>query len=43
LWESRNVVAEGGIVDLVDEDAEESCGLIVRVLLELRVDLDDER
>ena len=43
LWESGNVVAEGGVVDLVDKNAEESSGLVVRVRLELRVDFDDER
>ena len=37
-----NVAAKGGVVDLVDEDAEESGGLIVGVGLELGVDLDDE-
>jgi hypothetical protein len=42
LWEGGNVVSEGGVVDLVDKDAEESGGLVVRVLLEVRVDLDDE-
>jgi len=43
LWESRNVVAEGGVVDLVGRDTEESCCLVVWVGLELRIDLDDER
>jgi len=42
LWEGRNVVAERGVVDLVDQDAEEGRCLVVRVLLELRVDVDDE-
>ena len=42
LWEGRHVVAEGGVIDLVNEDTEESDGLIVWVRLELRVDLDDE-
>ena len=42
LWKGWNVVAEGGVVDLVDKDTEESHGFIVRVLLELGVDLDDE-
>jgi len=37
-----NVVTESGVVDLVDEDTEESGGLFVGVWLELRVDLDDE-
>ena len=38
-----NVVAEGSIVDLVDEDAEEGGRLFIRVRLELGLDLDDER
>ena len=42
MWNGRNVTAESGVVDLVDEDAEESSRLFVRVRLELRVDLDDE-
>ena len=42
LWEGGNIVAEGGVVDLVDEDAEESCSLVIRVRLELRVELDNE-
>jgi len=42
LWEGWNVVAEGGVVDFVDEDTEESCGLIVWVLPKLRVDLNDK-
>ena len=42
LRDCGNVTAEGGVVDLVDEDAEEGSGLIVGVWLELGVDLDDE-
>ena len=42
LWEGRGIVSKSSIVDLVDEDAEESCGYVVRVLLEVGVDLDDE-
>ena len=42
LREGGNVVSEGGVVDLVNEDTEESGGLVVRVGLELRIDLDDE-
>jgi hypothetical protein len=42
LWESRRVVAEGSVVDLMDKNAEEGGGLVVRVRLELGVDLDDE-
>lgn len=42
LRDSGNVVSEGSVIDLVDEDAEESVGLITRVGLELRVGLSDE-
>jgi hypothetical protein len=42
LRERRNVVSEGGVVDLVDEDSEEGGGLIAGVRLELRIDLDNE-
>jgi len=41
-WQGRGVVSEGGAVEIVDEDTEESCGYIVRVFLEVGVDLDDE-
>ena len=47
-WRTRplrdcwNIIAESGVVDLVDEDTEESSGFVVRVGLELRLDLDDE-
>jgi len=41
-WDCGNVITEGGVVDLVDEDTEESGSLFVRVLQELGVDLDDE-
>jgi len=37
-----NVIAERGIVNLVDENTEESGGFVVRVRLELRVEVDDE-
>ena len=42
LWEGGSVVAVGGIVHLIDEEAEESGGLFVRIGLELGVDLDDK-
>jgi len=42
LRDRGNVVAESSIVDLVDEDTEESGGLVIGVRLELGVDLDDE-
>jgi hypothetical protein len=38
LWEGGNVVAEGGVVDLVDNDTVGSSGLVVRVRPEMRVD-----
>jgi len=41
-WDCGNVIAERGVVDLVDEDTEEGGCLFVRVLLKLGVDLDDE-
>jgi hypothetical protein len=43
LWEGWNVASEGGVVDFVDEDSEESCSLVIRIGLELRVDFDNER
>ena len=42
FWESGNVVPEGGIVNLVDKNAEEGVGLITWVGLEFRVDLGDQ-
>ena len=42
LRDGRDVVSERGVVDLVDEDPEESCGFIVWVGLQLGVELDDE-
>jgi hypothetical protein len=35
LWESGNVVSKGGFVDLVNEEAKEGGGLVVRIRLEL--------
>ena len=43
LWKSGNMVSEGSVVDLVDQDPEERCGLVTRVGLELRVDRNNER
>ena len=43
LRESRNVVSERVIVDLVNEDAEEGGSLDVGIGPELRVYSDDER
>ena len=42
LRECRNVASEGGVVDLVKKNSKEGCGDVVRVLLEVGVDLDDE-
>ena len=42
LWDGGNVVAEGGIVHIVEDDAEESSTFLVWVRLELRVDLNDK-
>ena len=42
LWEGGRVVAKGGIVNLVDKNTEESCSLIIRVWLEMTVDLNNE-
>lgn len=42
LWEGGRVVSEGGIVDLMNEDAEEGGGFFTRVWLELRIHLDNE-
>jgi hypothetical protein len=43
LWESGRVVPEGGVVDLVKKKTEEGSGHVVRVLLDVGVDFDDER
>ena len=42
LRDSGNVGTKRGVVDLVDEDPEESGGLLARVRLELRLDIDDK-
>ena len=42
MWEGGSVVSESGVVDLVDEDAEESGSLLGSVRLELRLDIEDE-
>lgn len=41
-WEGGNILSEGGVVDLVKKDAEESGSLITRVRTQLRVYLNDE-
>ena len=43
LWDRRNAATESGTVHRVNKDAKESSRLVVRVLLELGMDLDDER
>ena len=35
MWEVWSVAYEGGVVDFADEDSEESCGLFIRIGLEL--------
>lgn len=42
MWEDRNIISECGVVDLVNEDAEEGSGFVVGIGLKLRVDLNDE-
>ena len=42
MRDRRNVVTKSGVVYLIDEDTEEGGGLFIRVLLELRLNLDDE-
>ena len=42
LRKGGSVASERGVVDLVDEDAEEGGSLIARVGLELRLDIKDE-
>ena len=42
MWDGRDVIAESGVVHIVEDDTEESSGLLVWVRLELGVDLDDE-
>ena len=42
MWEGRNIVSEGGVIDFVDEDAKEGRSLVVGVWLEAGVDLNDE-
>ena len=42
MCKNGNVVSEGGIVYLVDENTEEGVGLIAGVDLELRLGLGDE-
>jgi hypothetical protein len=40
LWENWDIVPEGGVVDLIDENTKEGCSLVVWIGLKLRVDLD---
>jgi hypothetical protein len=42
LGERGGVVSECSVVDLVNENTQESDGLVVGIGLELRVDFDDE-
>ena len=43
LGDGGSVVAKGGVVNLVDQDPEEGGGLVIRVRLEFRLDINDER
>ena len=42
LWEGRNIISEGCIVCLVDQDTEEGSSLVVGVGAKFRLDVDDE-
>lgn len=42
LEKSGNVISECGVIDLVDQDPEESDGLVTRARLEFGVDCDNE-
>ena len=42
MWEGWNIAPEGGVVVLVNKDAEECGSLFTRVGLKLGVDFDDE-
>ena len=42
LWEGGNITTEGGVVKFVDKDSEEGSSLFIWVLLELRVNLENE-
>ena len=43
MWESGNIISEGGVVDLVNKNTKERGGFVARIGLELGVDLDYER
>jgi hypothetical protein len=42
LWESGDIVSKRSVVDLVNEDPEESGGLVIWIGLELRTDIEDK-
>ena len=42
LWQERNIISEGCVVDLVNKKANEGGGLVLGIRLELGVKLDDE-
>lgn len=42
LREGGDIISEGGVINLIDEDPEERGRLCTRVRLKLRIDLDDE-
>ena len=41
LWDAWNIIAEGGVVHLMDKNTEKTSGLFVLIGLELGVDLDN--
>ena len=43
LRKGEDIISKRGVIELVEQDAEERSGLVTRVWLELGVDLDDER
>ena len=42
MWKGWNTVPERGVVDLIDEDAQQGSSLVVRIGLELGVDIEDK-
>ena len=42
-WNSSGFVWDGGLVEGEEDRTEESCGLLIWIGLETRVDVDDER
>ena len=42
MWDHRDAIAKSGVIQLVNEDTEESGSLLVRIWHEVAIDLDDE-